>query len=50
MALRFCHTSILDLLPGEIVAKLKEWEKQTNACVYLMAVWAQTDGAPASFK
>jgi hypothetical protein len=38
------------MLLGEIVAKLKEWEKQTNARVYIMAVWAQTDGAPAAFE
>jgi hypothetical protein len=50
MALRICLTSVLELLPGEIVAKLKEWEKQTNAHVYVMAVWSQTNGALAGFE
>jgi hypothetical protein len=50
MTLWFHSTSVLDLLQGEIVAKLKEWEKQTNARMYVMAVWAQTDRVLAGFE
>jgi hypothetical protein len=42
--------SVLELLPGDIVAKVKEWEKTTAARVYVMAVWAEPDGAPTGFE
>jgi hypothetical protein len=41
---------VLELLPGDIVAKVKEWEKTTAACVYVMAVRAEPDGAPTGFE
>jgi hypothetical protein len=41
---------VIELLPGEIVAKVKEWEKTAAARVYVMAVWAEPDGTPTGFE
>jgi hypothetical protein len=44
------NNRVLELLPGEIVVKVKEWEKTTAARMYVMAVWAEPDGRPTGFK
>jgi hypothetical protein len=41
---------VLELLPGDIVVKVREWEKTTATRVYIMAMWAEPDGAPMGFE
>jgi hypothetical protein len=43
-------SSVLDLLPGEILRTVRQWEQQTGAAIYVMSAWMHPEDGPKGFE
>jgi hypothetical protein len=42
--------SVLDLLPGNILRTVRQWEKETGAAIYVMSAWMHPEEGPKGYE
>jgi hypothetical protein len=42
--------SVLELLPGNILRTVRQWEKETGAAIYVMSAWIHPEEGPKGYE